>query len=468
MAVNLKQDLVYTFPAQGVNILLNLILTLLVPKILGVEDYSYWQLFIFYSIYVGFFHFGLNDGVYLKYGGKDYDEVSRKLIGGQFGVLIATQIFLVIFLAIFINMHAPDEKRKFILYFTLFNMFATNLISFITCMFQATCRMAKFARIIIIEKLSLLVLLLVLLISRADNFYYYIYAYLISKTISLFYSLRMASEVIVFIPALREKEVLKAVRESYISGSKLLFAILSSLLLIGVSRYIIDYRWGIIVFGKLSLALSMMNFVLLFISQVGIVLFPFLRNLSKPEVQKFYLLFNRLLNALLYFALCLYYPLYLFISAWLPQYQESLIYLAALLPICIFDGKVQMLFMPCLKSFRKESLLLGINVTSLLLNITLCLYAIHINQLPLVLLALLLSVILKMFLLGLVTTRILNVNFLRGFLFDIVTIGVFIYSYAFSNYQWTNFLYPLYFLAFFVVCYPKLREDYHSLKKAVK
>ena len=49
MVVNLKQDLVYTFAAQGMNILLNLVLTLLVPKILGVEDYSYWQLFILFG-----------------------------------------------------------------------------------------------------------------------------------------------------------------------------------------------------------------------------------------------------------------------------------------------------------------------------------------------------------------------------------------------------------------------------------
>lgn len=36
MVVNLKQDLVYTFAAQGMNVLLNLVLTLVVPKILGV------------------------------------------------------------------------------------------------------------------------------------------------------------------------------------------------------------------------------------------------------------------------------------------------------------------------------------------------------------------------------------------------------------------------------------------------
>ena len=134
MVVNLKQDLVYTFAAQGMNVLLNLVLTLVVPKILGVEDYSYWQLFIFYSIYVGFFHFGLNDGIYLKYGGKDYDEVNHRLIGGQFGILIITQVILAAILTVFVNVYIIDDRRKFILLFTLVNMFEANLVSFITYM----------------------------------------------------------------------------------------------------------------------------------------------------------------------------------------------------------------------------------------------------------------------------------------------------------------------------------------------
>ena len=467
MVVNLKQDLVYTFAAQGMNVLLNLVLTLVVPKILGVEDYSYWQLSIFYSIYVGFFHFGLNDGIYLKYGGKDYDEVNHRLIGGQFGILIITQVILAAILTVFVNVYIIDDRRKFILLFTLVNMFEANLVSFITYMFQATCRISKFAKIVILEKLSLFILLLILLVFRIDNFYYYICIYLISRTISLCYSLKVASRIMGFIQELKEKDVLKEAWENYVSGSKLLFATLSSLLLIGVTRYAIDYQWGIIAFGKFSLALSMMNFMLLFISQVGIVLFPFLRKLSKSEVQMFYLLFDRLLSFLLYFSLCLYYPIYLFISSWLPQYQESLIYLASLLPICVFDGKVQMLFIPCLKNFRKESVLLKINFFSLFLNVVLCLYAIHLNLLVLVLSALLLSVILKMILLGIVTTRILNVAFFRNFLFDIVTIFVFLYSYVFVNVLWIKFLYPFYFLVLFVIRYTELRKDYCSLRKIV-
>lgn len=64
------KNILYAFLAQGIALFLSVLMSLIVPKILGVEQYSYWQLFIFYTGYVGFFHFGLNDGVYLRLGGQ--------------------------------------------------------------------------------------------------------------------------------------------------------------------------------------------------------------------------------------------------------------------------------------------------------------------------------------------------------------------------------------------------------------
>ena len=47
---------------------------------------------------------------------------------------------------------------------------------------------------------------------------------------------------------------------------------------------------------------------------------------------------------------------------WIPQYEDSLNYLIFMLPICIFDGKVQLLCNTYLKVIRKERILLGINI----------------------------------------------------------------------------------------------------------
>lgn len=51
----LGRNLRVAFTAQIISLVQSCVVTLLLPKFLGVEGYSFWQLFIFYSAYVGFF-----------------------------------------------------------------------------------------------------------------------------------------------------------------------------------------------------------------------------------------------------------------------------------------------------------------------------------------------------------------------------------------------------------------------------
>ena len=45
------------FAAQGVSLLASVAMSLIVPKVLGVTTYGYWQLFVFYTSYSGLFRF---------------------------------------------------------------------------------------------------------------------------------------------------------------------------------------------------------------------------------------------------------------------------------------------------------------------------------------------------------------------------------------------------------------------------
>lgn len=65
----LASNMATAFLAQGVSFLASVAMSLLVPKVLGVTAYGYWQLFVFYTSYSGFFLLGLNDGIYLIRGG---------------------------------------------------------------------------------------------------------------------------------------------------------------------------------------------------------------------------------------------------------------------------------------------------------------------------------------------------------------------------------------------------------------
>ena len=78
------RNIIYAFAAQGISLLLSILTSLILPKFFDKANYGYWSLFLFYTGYTGFFHFGLNDGVYLKIGGTEYEDMDKKLLGGQF------------------------------------------------------------------------------------------------------------------------------------------------------------------------------------------------------------------------------------------------------------------------------------------------------------------------------------------------------------------------------------------------
>lgn len=81
------KNIFYAFSANGISMIISVVMTLVVPKLLGVKEYSYWQLYIFYTSYVGFLALGWVDGIYLKYGGKDYDKLEYPNLITQFWML---------------------------------------------------------------------------------------------------------------------------------------------------------------------------------------------------------------------------------------------------------------------------------------------------------------------------------------------------------------------------------------------
>ena len=57
----LVRNISYSVAANLVSFLVGVAVVLLVPKLVGVEEYGYFQLFLFFIGYVGFFHFGWAD-----------------------------------------------------------------------------------------------------------------------------------------------------------------------------------------------------------------------------------------------------------------------------------------------------------------------------------------------------------------------------------------------------------------------
>jgi len=161
---------------------------------------------------------------------------------------------------------------------------------------------------------------------------------LIGKSISLVYATYCCSDIVFhklsgFYFSFREAI------ENINVGIKLMFANIASMLIIGVVRFGIERSWDIATFGKVSLTLSISNFMMIFINAVGIIVFPILRRTDEQKLPVIYETMRNLLMVILLGALLVYYPFKLGLLAWLPKYADSVMFMALMFPICVYEGK---------------------------------------------------------------------------------------------------------------------------------
>lgn len=360
---SLIQNAAVAFLAQGVTMLISCLTSLLVPKILGVEEFGYWQLFIFYASYVGFFHFGLNDGVYLVHGGEGRDQIDKRSVNSQFLIGSIFQLVLCVLIIGFVMGIDLGQQRNFVLICTAYYMVVKNASNYLGYVFQSMNETKLYSFSCILERIAFLLPLAALLIARAQSFTWFVLAYCASGTLQLLFCLWHARDFFgsgLLAPNEAARESLASVR----IGIKLMIANIASQLILGVARFIIDALWGIKTFGELSLSLSMVNFVFSFVSQAAMVLFPALRQGSKDEVGKFFYAVRNFMDLVFPAVYLFYFPGVWLLSMWLPQYANSFIFFAYLLPICVFDGKMSIACTTCFKVEREEALLLKINIVT--------------------------------------------------------------------------------------------------------
>jgi len=361
-------NIAYAMLAQVISLLLSIIMALVVPKVLGLEEFSYWQLFLFYSGYSGFFHFGLNDGIYLREGGRDYNELDKKMIGTQFQLLFLFHCLITIAVIILSTIYIEDFNRRFVWIAAAISLPIINAGLFLGYVFQAVNKTKLYSISVIIDKFLFIIMVIILLILRISDFYWFVVAYLLSKIISTIYCIWMAKDLLVILMK-NYSEILKEVKINITVGINLMLSNISSLLIVGNSRFIIDKVWGIKVFGTVSFSLLISTFFLSFISQISMVLFPTLRQVDEHRLKEFYSDIRAILGVILAAIPLVYLPLYYLVKLWLPQYFEGIIYLALLLPLITYEGKMNLLCVTYFKVLRKESLLLKINFSSFLLSL---------------------------------------------------------------------------------------------------
>ncbi len=354
-------------------------LTLLLPKLMSLENYSYWQLYGFYGVYLACSSLGWCEGTYLKYGGSDYKALDQYKMSSQFWMLALYEAVVLGVIHLICFRFISDTCKMQALSLSLVYSWLSILRYQLQIILQATNRISEYARVYTGERLINFALVIICLVTGRASFQAIAGMEIMSNAVMLSYSAYLCREITFHKPLLSRESFMET-RELIGIGYKLTLASFASQSIIGIVRFAIENQWGTIAFGKISLALSMANVLITCISAIGIVLFPMLRNTEKKQLFEIYQPARLCLTIFMFGILIFYMPIKIILGMWLPQYDDSMRYLAILFPLCIYETRNTVLTWTYLKTLRRESDIMKANLVIVAVSMALTFFTVYLLQ----------------------------------------------------------------------------------------
>lgn len=189
-----------------------------------------------------------------------------------------------------------------------------------------------------------------------------------------------------------------------------------------------------------------------FVSQASMVLFPALRQTESGDAALFYERACDALNTILPITYLFYAPMVLVLGIWLPDYKESLVFFAYVLPMCMFEGKMDILGTTYLKVLRKEKYLLGINMITLSASMLLSLVGTYlIHSVDFILISIIFTLGLRELLVEAFLSKLLKVRFSSASVSTIILSAVFVIAYIVFGTAAGTLVYAILLFVYFVI-----------------
>lgn len=418
-------NVILSIAAQIISLVISFITTLVVPRFIDTYQYAYWQTYVLYVGYVGVLHFGLLDGLVLRYSKYDYEELDKARLRSQFAALLSfTGVIAVIMGAVSLLVLGGENKLIFTL--VAIGIVTKNFATYGSYMLQITNRINKYVVMIIAQRVTYGCVVVLLLALGVNDFYWYCIADLCGDVAAIAIGLCF-NRGLYLGKTVKLREAFRELKTNVAAGIILMMANWSAMLMIGSAKMLVQWRWDELVFGKVSFAFSVSSVFLVFVTAISVVLFPSLQRIDRDKLPRLYKGIRGALSPLLFFIMLFYFPGCWILEKWLPAYTPSLTYLGILLPIIIYSSKVSLLTNNYLKVYRKEKSMLLVNVVSIAVGIVLfALCAFAFDSLIALLVSVVFVIMLNSVLAELVVARIVRVHLIPEFIIEAVMSAAFI------------------------------------------
>lgn len=380
------------FSSNIILLISGMLTSFLIPLISSVEDYGYWQIFSYYSGFLGMFMLGFNDGMNLRYAGNKLEELDSNLFKFFFRIVLILSLFWSLLTFIFINSMSFSEERLFIFTVLSFSIIIFNIHGFTAHLNQMTLRFKQYSISNMLERVLLVTSFPLIYLLTERKFYVFILVDLICKIIAMIYGLWTVRSLFLKKESKKDSDYnrnfLKSeVLENFKSGFPLMAGTILSSLVTTTPRIVVENFYSITEYGVFSLGYSTLNIAIQVIVASSAVFYPTLRKMDNDKHGTIYQSMKFIVLLVGLFSLLLYYIIYILIQLIFKDYVGVLEYLYLLFPIIIFQSFNSLVVSNFARLLRAEKQFFLNNLIFFIINLlTTSLLAIQVKSIPFMLL----------------------------------------------------------------------------------
>ena len=307
-------------------ILSGIVVGMLLPKLLSVDDYGWYKTFTLYTTYVGFCSLGIIDGIVLKHGGDDYQDMDKPLFRNYFRWYNLIHVCFMLCM-IFASLFFKDKNYRFIVFALSIYTILANFSGYFQQISQITQRFREYSmRKLIYSGLKIAnigLLFIWMIIGNEPTYKVYLIVFLFSELLITGWYLYTYRDIVVG-ESYPLKNTYKNIFNLSRIGFPLLFANLCSTLILSLDRQFVSVLFPTDVYAKYAFAYNMLSLVTVAMSAISTVLYPTLKRTTEETMKQTYGSLIAIISFVVFGALSLYYPLCIFVEWFLPKYVESL------------------------------------------------------------------------------------------------------------------------------------------------
>lgn len=355
------KNIFYVSFSQGVNVLAGLLKSFLLPIVITtVEGYAYWQIYLFYLSYILLFTLGFHEGIFLRYGGKSYSDMSEDRIKSS----IRLQMFFLFVFAIFmlgISNTIADNDRRFVMRMLSIAIFLSGTTETFLKVFHCTNQMREFSVFTMLDKVVFSIAVILFFIIGNLEYRTVIVVDLIIKIFLLIVLLIYCKKIWVGGEKLFDFTEWK---KDVNIGLKLLISSYMAIVITGMGRWLIETFGDLKEYSYYSFGLTVTNLVMLMINSIGAVLYPTLKKIHSEHYGTFYNRSVKVYLAITGVFLMFYYPMVEIIDIFIPKYAPSIVYINIFLLIVVINGIDIICCQSLMKAMRMEKQIFWQNAVS--------------------------------------------------------------------------------------------------------